>query len=539
MIEFYKASIDEDMQNENEYVKRMKTDDAMDDEVGMTNTSKQDEVKFLISENKLNTCDVIETRLKKKIVNSVCDSVFGNWLWLNNSMDRNKGCRIAVGWDSNVTEATLLSYSDQTMHFEVKLIQDKRRFYISFIYGENEAKDRLKLPDEHSKGIANVSHGIREFRSCIESLDMEDFSMNGLFFTWVQKKKDPKSGIFKKLDRVMGNSGFMDLFESCYASFLPYVTSNHYPALLVLTGVTIKRIRSFRFMNYLADKYDFHQVVKENWKEPIKGYAMFVLAKRLKNKKRHLRDLNKKNENVYEKVKVLRAELKKVQEELDKDPHNSRLREDEMLINRAYRNAAMDEEKVLKQKTKVEWLKEGDQNSAYFHNLLKGRLNKSRIIFLGTEDEIFSIEEPEELFTKKIDDQSALHTIREVSNDEAKAALFDIDDDKALGPDGFTSKFFKDSWETVGMDLCDVVKEFFKSGKMLGELNTTLISLVPKCKIPVKVTDYRPIACYNVVYKCISKVITNRIKVVLNGLIDSNQSVFIAGRQICDNIMLA
>ncbi|GKC32324.1 RNA-directed DNA polymerase, eukaryota, reverse transcriptase zinc-binding domain protein [Tanacetum coccineum] len=542
MIEFYKASIDEDMQNENEYVKRMKTDDAMDDEVGedlsahagfmtqnmvsnivdatMANMVRNDDaIKFLISENKLNMCAIIETRLKEKIVNSVCDSVFWNWLWLNNSMDSNKGCRIVVGWDSNVIEATLLSSSDQTMHFEVKLIQDKKRFYISFIYGENEGKDRLKLwenlcdhllvtngepwailgdfnailsPDEHSKGIANVSHGIREFRSCIESLDMEDLAMNGLFFTWVQKKKDPKSG-------------FMDLFESCYASFLPYVTSNHYPALLVLTGVTTKRIRSFRFMNYLADKYDFHQVVKENWKEPIKGYAMFVLAKRLKNKKRHLRDLNKKNENVYEKVKVLRAELKKVQEELDKDPHNSRLREDEMLINCAYRNAAMDEEKVLKQKTKVEWLKEGDQNSAYFHNLLKGRLNKSRIIFLGTEDEIFSIEEPEELFTKKIDDQSALHTIREVSNDEAKAALFDIDDDKALGPDGFTSKFFKDSWETVGMDLCDVVKEFFKSGKMLGELNTTLISLVPKCKIPVKVTDYRPIACYNVVYKCISK----------------------------------
>ncbi|GJR70207.1 RNA-directed DNA polymerase, eukaryota, reverse transcriptase zinc-binding domain protein [Tanacetum coccineum] len=166
-----------------------------------------------------------------------------------------------------------------------------------------------------------------------------------------------------------------------------------------------------------------------------------------------------------------------------------------MLNNCAYRTAAMDEEKVLKQKTKVEWLKEGDQNSAYFYNLLKGRLNKSRIV--------------------------------------------SVKDDMGPGPDDFTSKFFKASWETVGMDLCDAVKKFFLSGKMLGELNTTLISLVPKCKIPEKVTDYRLIACCNVVYKCISKVITNRIKVVLNGLIDSNQSAFIEGRQISNNIMLA
>ena len=51
-----------------------------------------------------------------------------------------------------------------------------------------------------------------------------------------------------------------------------------------------------------------------------------------------------------------------------------------MIFNGAYKEAVMDEEKVLKQKTKVEWLREGDHNSAYFHNLLKGRFSKSRIL---------------------------------------------------------------------------------------------------------------------------------------------------------------
>ncbi|GKG23792.1 hypothetical protein Tco_0391828, partial [Tanacetum coccineum] len=74
--------------------------------------------------------------------------------------------------------------------------------------------------------------------------------------------------------------------------------------------------------------------------------------------KRHLRELNKINGNVYKKVKKLRDKLKKIQTELDNDPHNSELKEIEMVINSSYKAAVMDEDKVLKQKTKIKWLKE-------------------------------------------------------------------------------------------------------------------------------------------------------------------------------------
>ncbi|GJR22246.1 hypothetical protein Tco_0970773 [Tanacetum coccineum] len=263
--------------------------------------------------------------------------------------------------------------------------------------------------------------------------------------------KDPNKGLLKKLDMVIGNSGFLDLFGSCYARFLPYVTSDDCPTLLVITDVTKKKRRAFRFMNYLTEKKEFHKLVNDKWNEPIKGYAMFVLDKRLKNMKRHLRDLNKKNGNVHEKVKMLRTELKKVQVD-------------------AYREAALDEERVLKQTTKVNWLKDGDHNSAYFHNTLKGGKNRSKIVcvqddignefhdeevterfldhfqsFLRTFEHTFPIDTLEDLFKNKVDPEIALHMIREVSKDEGKVALFDIEDDKAPGPDGFTSKFFKAS----------------------------------------------------------------------------------------------
>lgn len=128
--------------------------------------------------------------------------------------------------------------------------------------------------------------------------------------------------------------------------------------------------------------------------------------------------------------------------------------------------------------------------------------------------------------------------LREVSDDEIKDAMFGIEDEKAPGPDGYSSRFFKAAWGIVGGEVCKAVRDFFQNGKMLKEVNSTIIALVPKVSTPQKVSDFRPIACCNVLYKCISKVLTNRIKGVLGSIVDECQSAFIPGRQISDNILL-
>lgn len=73
---------------------------------------------------------------------------------------------------------------------------------------------------------------------------------------------------------------------------------------------------------------------------------------------------------------------------------------------------------------------------------------------------------------------------RDVTFEEVRLTLFSIVDDKALGLDGFIVKFYQQAGELVGPDFITKVCNFFQSGQLLGEVNATVISLIPKVPHP-------------------------------------------------------
>ncbi|GJU44801.1 RNA-directed DNA polymerase, eukaryota, reverse transcriptase zinc-binding domain protein [Tanacetum coccineum] len=434
-----------------------------------------------------------------------------------------KGCRIIVGWDPNVISSQLLSQTSQVMHFSIRRVCDSRDIYVSFIYGENNVKDWRDLWENLRGSIIELM--VAFLGDCVDSLSIEDIKVTGLFFTWIQFKRDPSKGVLKKLDRVMGNGYFLSGFSSSFVNFFPFASYDHSPAVLVMPGVKGKNNKAFRFMNFLADKEDFVDVVRQHWFVPVKGFNMYVLAKRLKSLKKHMRSFNKKNGDVCEKVKSLKEGLARIQEELSRHPLNVDLKDEELIYSYAVT------------KNKIEVIYDDVGNAIHGSNIVDAFVSHFKKFF-GTRDDVFPIDDPGNLFSKKLNAETALDLIKPIFNGEIKAALFDIKDNKASGPDGYSSKFFKSAWSMVGRDTCSAVREFFTSGKFLGELNASIISLIPKVINPKNVVDYRPISCCNVVYKTISKIITNRIKGVLNDLVGENQSAFIPKRQITDNILL-
>ncbi|KAM2494092.1 hypothetical protein ACFX1W_034230 [Malus domestica] len=125
-----------------------------------------------------------------------------------------------------------------------------------------------------------------------------------------------------------------------------------------------------------------------------------------------------------------------------------------------------------------------------------------------------------------------------VTEEEIIVAAFQIPPTRAPGPDGFTGCFYQDHWDTVGNDVIRIIKAFWHSGKLLRELNHTNLVLIPKVKCPKNMSQYRPIALCNVIYKILAKVFTNRLKLVMPNVICENQSAFVAGKQIQDNILV-
>ena len=105
-----------------------------------------------------------------------------------------------------------------------------------------------------------------------------------------------------------------------------------------------------------------------------------------------------------------------------------------------------------------------------------------------------------------------------------------MEGDKAPGPDGFTMAFYHHCWGAVERDVLAVFEEFYQHSKFEKSLNVTFIALILKKNGASNIRDFRPISLVGSVYKILAKVLTNRLKEVLDRLISESQNSFVGGR---------
>lgn len=207
------------------------------------------------------------------------------------------------------------------------------------------------------------------------------------------------------------------------------------------------------------------------------------------------------------------------------------------------------EEKYLKQISKLHWLNVGDMNNKMFHRAAVMREAKNSIKEVVCQDGRVLVKEDDikseaeryfQAFLQHIPNDLDHQTLtRVVSGEEIKKVLFAMPNDKSPGPDGYTSEFYKASWEIIGTEFILAVQSFFAKGFLPKSLNATILALIPKKKGAKEMKDFRPISCCNVLYKVISKIIANRLKGILPRFIAGNQSAFVKDRLLIENVLLA
>ena len=154
--------------------------------------------------------------------------------------------------------------------------------------------------------------------------------------------------------------------------------------------------------------------------------------------------------------------------------------------------------------------------------------------FVGTTEE-----EIHQLLGFECDEMDMRMLDKEVTADEIKKILFAMATNKSPGPDGFTCEFYKAAWPIIGNDFTAVVQSFFATGFLPKDINSTILALIPKKDEAIRMGDYRPISCCNVLYKVISKILANRLKKILPKFISTNQSAFVKDRLLMENVLLA
>ena len=110
---------------------------------------------------------------------------------------------------------------------------------------------------------------------------------------------------------------------------------------------------------------------------------------------------------------------------------------------------------------------------------------------------------------------------------------------KSTGPDGFTAGFYQNHWDILKPSICAVVLKLLNDGELPEEVSKTILVLIQKVNHPQDLSHYRPISLCNVLYKIASNVISNHLKLVIPDIISAEQSAFVPGRLITDNIIAA
>jgi hypothetical protein len=100
-------------------------------------------------------------------------------------------------------------------------------------------------------------------------------------------------------------------------------------------------------------------------------------------------------------------------------------------------------------------------------------------------------------------------------------------------------------WSLLGGDIGRAILEFLNGGDMpevvnnTKVVNNTVLVLIPKVKNLQELSQFLPISLCNVLYKICSKVIANRLRRVLDDIIYGEQSAFVLGKLITDNVLVA
>ncbi|KAL6323907.1 hypothetical protein AAG906_005904 [Vitis piasezkii] len=493
----------------------------MGSSAGANDRDKRRIIKSVIKSQRVDVVCVQETKIKEMTMGLVRSLGVGRNIEWRAVNSRGAAGGILVFWDNRLVELVGWEEGVFSISCRFKNCVDGVVWVFTGVYGPVCSGDReefweelgsvkglwsdpwcvggdfnlVRFPEERSRG-GGLTASMRRFSKVLEELELRDYPLRGGPFTW---RGGLNNQVQFRLDRFLVTDSWDNLFNGA-AGILPAL-SDHFPILL--EGGGLKRGPSpFRFENMWLEEEEEFGLVKAKKGEALKQVEYW---------------------DEKEKYAALNME--------DCEARNG--------AREAYKSWVIKEEIFWRQKSKELWLKEGDNNTRFFHRMANAHSrrnwlsklkvngcwhseeNNLRNSVVGAFQELYQEEEGwrlsvDEIPFMRLDNSEAEGLEIPFLEEEVLASLTDLGKDKAPGPDGFTM-----------------------TGRFVKFLNATFLVLVPKKGGAEDLKDFRPISLVGSLYKLLAKVLANRIKKVMGKVISEPQNAFVEGRQILDAVLIA
>ena len=308
-------------------------------------------------------------------------------------------------------------------------------------------------------------------------------------------------------------------------------------------------------INECIEKYDDLEDKSLKWdmiKCEIRGATVSYSSHLAKQRRSDERQLNSK--------------LKTLEEEIDKS-----VNPEQKLIDE-YNCTKEELEKIELHKThgllirsRADWIEDGEKNTKYFLQL-QNRNYKTKHIKTIIKDEK-AITAPKDILAEekcfyetlyakrelkgKCDNECSLfnnkanilsNTDKEscemvITLDECTNIVKSLENNKSPGSDGFTAEFYKTFWSMINLFVYESYLYAFKTGRLSIDQRRGVLTLLPKPQKDIRyLSNWRPISLLNTDFKILAKVLASRLQKVISSIISTDQSGYIKGRCIGENI---
>ncbi|KAH0744967.1 hypothetical protein KY290_032960 [Solanum tuberosum] len=400
----------------------------------------------------------------------------------------NISAKIWVFWDDDWRGEVL---SDSIQQISLKLSKNNVEMICTAVYARCDALERLELweelealsvninipwtvggdfnvimnKEEKLGGLDFTQFEALDFSQCINNCALTEIKYEGSLFTWWNGRIE-RDSIFKRLDRVFGNQEFSNMFPTSEVHHLVRQGSDHAPLHVICNLEEEVTSRPFKFLNFWTRHPQFQQIVEENWRIDFVGCPFIEFQAKLKKVKGALAKWsNATFGNIFQKVTTFEDEVKvkEIQLEINATEEN---RADLKRAEANLKKILYLEEEFWKQKAGMRWFQDGDKNTRFFHNYVKGRRKKLHLAEIQMEqgDVVNSSDgigaEAVSYFERQFkeggtsEDESLLRLIPKLitpsqneemgkmpTKEEVKMVVFALNGDSTSGPDDFTFYF--------------------------------------------------------------------------------------------------